>query len=42
MHSSFGFGMCFRGKNRLGERGISKKLKVFTQQAQVLMPGKAS
>jgi hypothetical protein len=33
--------MCFRGEDRLGERGISEKVKVFTRQAHVLMSGKA-
>jgi hypothetical protein len=35
----FGFEMCFRYKDMLGERGISKKSKVFTRQAHVMMPG---
>jgi hypothetical protein len=38
---TIGFGMCFKCKDVLGERGVSKKLRVFSRQAHVLMPGKA-
>jgi hypothetical protein len=38
---TFWFEMCFRYKDTLGGRGISKKSKVFTRQAHVVMPGKA-
>jgi hypothetical protein len=34
--------MCFRCKDVLGEKGVSKKMRVFSRQAYVLMQGKAS
>jgi hypothetical protein len=34
--------MCFRCNDMVGEMAISKRSKVFTRQAHVLMPGKVS
>jgi hypothetical protein len=34
--------MCFKGRNALGERDVSKKSKFFTRQEHVLMLRKAS
>jgi hypothetical protein len=38
----FGYDMCFRWEDVSGERGVSKRLKVFSQQAHVVTTRKAS